>query len=371
MVLKFWDIDNGKVKYLKHINSRNDSRLVKLREPMECDKIPLSKLDDAISLLFEFVSSIKKFDSVVIVNDGKDEDMKVGSDDCIETRPEDSVKVISDSNVDTRQDVNIEPWVKVCAWPKVTIKPWVKRRVEPEKKVKDRLEEKTEVVPEENAEVEPEKKVEIEVSEKVEIEPEKKVEKWAWGEEYDKDNGKDVPQEVSDKLNLLLWEDGGKKDGAQFLINKNVKKGVDNDKVSLPSSNVITGMVIIPKEDVTFKKRPKKEKKKRYSGYEEAVIKCSPKILKDVVDSSDAKALVNSSDLAKMMGEEFVGIDPGILDVNVRYKFFDYGLIMTVLSHKGSDVCVSKEEKIFRFRLRDDHDKLPDSILRQRHKTNV
>jgi hypothetical protein len=333
MVLKLWDVDNGKVKYLKHINSRNDIRLVKLKEPMECDRIPLSKLDDAIDLLFEFVSSIKKFDSVVTVNDGKDEDIKVEASEKVETRPEDSAKVRPESNVDTRQVVNIEPWIK--------------RRVEPEKKVKDMLEEK------------------------VEVEPEKKVEKWAWGEEYDKDNGKDVPKEVNDKLSLLLQEDGGKKDGAQFLINKNARKCIDTDNSSLPLSNATTDVVIVPKEDVTVGGKPKNTEKKRYSGYEEAVIKCSQKILKDVLDSSDAKTLVNSSDLAKMMGEEFAGIDPGLLDVNVRYRFFDCGLIMTVLSNKGTDIYAGKNEKVFRFRLRTDRDKLPNSILKQRNKVNT
>ena len=353
MVLKLWDVDNGKVTYLQHVNNRNESRLVKLKEPTECDKIPMSKLDSAIDLLSELVSSIKKFDNVAIVNNGKDKDVKIDPNNNIaivnnvEAEPGDhaetvsgnKVEIKSDDNTGIMQDVHIEPWVKVCAWSNVTIKPWVKRQVEHEKKVEDK--------------------------------PEKKVEKWAWEEVYDKDNGKDVPQEVSDKLSSLLQEDGGKKDGAQFLINKNARKCIDTDKSSLSPSNAMTDIVIIPKENVTVRGKPKKTKKKRYSGYEEAVIKCSPKILKDVLDSSDAKTLVNSSDLAKMMGEEFVGIDPGLLDANVRYRFFDCGLIMTVLSNKGTDIYANKNEKVFRFRLRIDRDKLPNSALKQRNKVNT
>lgn len=287
MVLKLWDIYNGKVTYLKHINSKNESRLVKLKHPFDVDVIPLSELDSALDLTLEFVSSVKKLENVDVVNCGKDD------------------------NVEAKPEV------------------------------------------------------------KVEAVPEKKVETWAWGDEYDKDNGKDVPKEVNDKLNLLLQEDGGKKDGAQFLINKNARKCIDTDNSSLPISNATTDIVIIPKEDVTVRGKPKEAKKKRYSGYEEAVIKCSPKILKDVLDSSDAKTLVNSSDLAKMMGEEFIGIDPGLLDVNVRYRFFDCGLIMTILSNKGTDIYASKNEKVFRFRLRIDRDKLPNSILKQRNKVNT
>lgn len=159
MVLKLWEVDNGKVIYLKHTNSKNESRLVKLKDPIEFDRIPISELDKAIELMFRYVSSIKKLDNFVVVNSGKDDKEEARSENTVEIRRE--------------------------------------------KKV------------EEN---------------KVEAKPERKVEGGSLGEEYDKDNKKEVPREVSDKLNLLLNENEGMKNGPQFLINKNMKKGADTVK---------------------------------------------------------------------------------------------------------------------------------------------
>ena len=291
MVLKFWDVDKGKVTNLKYTNSKNESMLLKLKVPIEPDRIPLSRMNDAFELITEFVSSIKKFDDSGALNSGKD-----GK---VEAKPEIKVEAKTDGNIEDK----------------------------------------------------PEIKVEISTLE----------------EEYDKDNGKEVPKEVSDKLNLLLQEDEGRRDGAQFLININAKKGAGNDKspLHLPSSK--PDIIVVPNEDIVSEEKSKTEKKQRYSGYGEAIVKCVPKILEDIASSNDAKVLINASDLAKRMGEEFADIDPSLLDSNVRYKFFDHGLIMTMLSSDDTDTYVGKGEKVFRFRLKHDHDKLPDSILKQRN----
>jgi hypothetical protein len=363
MVLKLWDIDNGKVTYLKYTNNKNESRIIKLKEPTEPDRIPMSKMEEALELVFGLVSSIKKLDNVEIVNGGKDnnvetklgEKVEVKPELQMETRPEAQVEDKPEIKVEDKPDVNIKPWVKVSLFSNEHIDPWVKRHVDKEKNVETGQDERVETKPEE----------------KVETKPEEKVEKWAWEEEYDKDNGKEVPKEVSDKLNLLLHDDGGKRDGPQFLINKNKEKGVDTDKNPLSISNSRTNIVIEQKEEIVSKKKPKTPRKKKGSKYERAVIRCAPGILKEVAESNDAKTLIKSSDLAKRMGDEFVGIDSGLLDSNVRYRFFYQNLIMTALSPEETDIYADKGGKVFRFRLRQERDKLPDSVLKQRNKVDT
>ena len=314
--------------------------ILKLKVPIEPDRIPISRMNEAFELIIEFVSSIRKFDDSGAINSGKFE-----VEDRPETRTEGNVEIRTGIKVETTKTeesvedkpyINIEPWVNVCAYPKTSIDPWIKTK------------------PEIKAETKPEIKAEISME-----------------DGYDNDNGKEVPKEVSDKLNLLLQEDEVRRDGAQFLINVNTRKGVNNNKstMTLPVSK--SDIVVMPSGDIVGEGKSKTGRKQRYSGYGEAVVKCAPKILEDIASSNDAKVLINASDLAKRMGKEFADIEPLLLYSNVRYKFFDHGLIMKMLSSDDADTCANNGEKVFRFRLRHDHDKLPDSILRQRNELDA
>ena len=340
MVLKFWNIESGKATHLKYTNRKNESMILKLKVPIEPDRIPISRMNEAFELIIEFVSSIRKFDDSGAINSGKFE-----VEDRPETRTEGNVEIRTGIKVETTKTeesvedkpyINIEPWVNVCAYPKTSIDPWIKTK------------------PEIKAETKPEIKAEISME-----------------DGYDNDNGKEVPKEVSDKLNLLLQEDEVRRDGAQFLINVNTRKGVNNNKstMTLPVSK--SDIVVMPSGDIVGEGKSKTGRKQRYSGYGEAVVKCAPKILEDIASSNDAKVLINASDLAKRMGKEFADIEPLLLYSNVRYKFFDHGLIMKMLSSDDADTCANNGEKVFRFRLRHDHDKLPDSILRQRNELDA
>lgn len=159
MVLKLWDVDNGKAVYLKYTNSKNESRLVKLKDPIDSDRVPLSDLDKAIELMIRYVSSIKKLDNFGAVNSGKD------------------------GKIETKQEMKVE-----------------------------------------------ENNVENKQEENVEVKSGNKVEASSLEEGYDKNNANEVPHEVNDKLNLLLNKNEERKDGAQFLINLNAKKGEDTVK---------------------------------------------------------------------------------------------------------------------------------------------
>lgn len=65
MVLKLWEVNKGRVIFLVHVNSKNESRLVKLKEHIDCDNVLLlSDLDKAIELMTNFVTSVKKFNSI-------------------------------------------------------------------------------------------------------------------------------------------------------------------------------------------------------------------------------------------------------------------------------------------------------------------
>ena len=65
MTLKLWEVNKGRIIFLMHTNSKNESRLVKLREHIEYDNVKiLSDLDNAIELMTTFVVSIKKFDNI-------------------------------------------------------------------------------------------------------------------------------------------------------------------------------------------------------------------------------------------------------------------------------------------------------------------
>ncbi len=348
MVLKFWNIESGKATHLKYTNRKNESMILKLKVPIEPDRIPISRMNEAFELIIEFVSSIRKFDDSGAINSGKFE-----VEDRPETRTEGNVEIRTGIKVETTKTeesvedkpyINIEPWVNVCAYPKTSIDPWIKTKPEI----------KAETKPEIKAETKPEIKAEISME-----------------DGYDNDNGKEVPKEVSDKLNLLLQEDEVRRDGAQFLINVNTRKGVNNNKstMTLPVSK--SDIVVMPSGDIVGEGKSKTGRKQRYSGYGEAVVKCAPKILEDIASSNDAKVLINASDLAKRMGKEFADIEPLLLYSNVRYKFFDHGLIMKMLSSDDADTCANNGEKVFRFRLRHDHDKLPDSILRQRNELDA
>ena len=406
MVLKLWDIYNGKVTHLKYINSKNESRLVKLKEPIEPDRIPLSELEKAIELMIRFVSSIKKCDDFGAVNSGKDDNVEIGSEKKLETRAEEDIEIKTEKNLEvkpegkiksvenvedeqlvevetksegnveikpegnleTKPDVNIEPWVKVSVWPKFTIEPWVKRHVKSDSKVETKADGNEETKPEGNVETKHDVNVEIKPEGNLETKHDVNVEKYACEEGYDVEDGKrEVPHEVSDKLNLLLQKGEGRIDGPQYLINKNVGKDVDTDNSSLSPSITKTDISSILRGNAATRNRFKERKKQGYSKYEKGVIKYAPEILEDIMKSSDNNVLINVSTFAEKMGKEFINVKPETLYVGIKYLLFDRDIIITILSSKEADIG-TKGTKIFRLRMKNEDDRLPYSILKQRKK---
>jgi hypothetical protein len=322
MALKLWDVDNGKVIYLKYTNNKNDVRLVKLKDPIEFDRIPISDLDKAIELIIRYVSSIKKLDNFGVVNSGKADKAEcksdssveiIKSDNNIETLPDKNIedrpyvnidqlaKIESHPDINVETDVNIEPWVKVSARPRFTIEPWVKRtkydrkaevkpddnaetghgeniEVKPdgntetkhevivEDKPDDNAETKHDVIvedkPDDNAEAKHDVIVETESDINVETKSDINVETKP-AENYDIENGKrEIPQEVNEKLDLLLQKDEGRIGGPQFLINKNAGKDVNIRNDSLSSSIIKTDISSILRGNAIIRNRIKERKKK-------------------------------------------------------------------------------------------------------------
>jgi hypothetical protein len=412
MVLKIWHVDNGKITYLKYTNNRNESRLVKLKDPTDPDRISLSEMDNAIELMIKFVSYIKKFDSCTVVNGEKGGDIEVKPDVKVEDKPEIKAEDKPDVKVEDKPEIKAEdkpdvkvedkpeikaedkPEIKVEDKPEIKVedKPDVKVEDKPDVKVEDKPDVKVEDKPDVKVEDKPDVKVEDKPDVKVEDKPDVKVEKWVWNDEYDtEDDKREVPEEVSNKLNLLLRKDEGRRDGVQYLIDKYAKKGVDTnndslhmssikadnnslhmssvkaDNNSLSPSSSKTDIHIILKENVITKRRCKGKKKQRYSKYEKGIIKCVPEILEEIKKSSDNKILINVSEFAKKMGEEFVNTKPGSLYVGIKYLLFDYDIIVNIVSSKEIDINTNKGAKIFRLRMKNEHDHLPYSILKQRN----
>jgi hypothetical protein len=192
MVLKLWNIDNGKVTHLKYTSSKNESKLVKLKEPIEFDRIPLSDIDKAIELMNRYVSSITKFD--------------VGEDNKVETRQDNKVEVKKDGKVVVRSDGKVDT-----------------------KSVEDKSDRNVEDKSDRNVDAKSDRNVEDKSDRNVDAKSDGKVEDKSDGNVgidvlIDDEDNKEVPQEVSDKLDSLLKVDEGRKDGPRFLINKNVKK---------------------------------------------------------------------------------------------------------------------------------------------------
>ncbi len=105
MVLKLWEVSKGRITFLVHVNSKNESRIVKLKEHIDCDNVTLlSDLDKAIELMTNFVTSVKKLNSI-------------GIGDVTEVKQLDkTVEVEKSGNAEKTDVVNVEKDQSEDAW---------------------------------------------------------------------------------------------------------------------------------------------------------------------------------------------------------------------------------------------------------------
>ena len=206
---------------------------------------------------------------------------------------------------------------------------------------------------------------------------------WPWpGIEEDvskKQDEKDIPQEVDDKLNMLLQKDEGQRQAVQYLINrynknkgKNVGSSVDNNKSDIkpPVANGVgSSITIIPQEDVVRIGRARgkgREKGEPYKMYDAAIHPFIPDILKSVESSKDGMIRVRLLDIARKMGEKFIDKKPVTIYSGLKYALFDHNIVVEMGSLKEVDPITNGNIKILKMRMKNPDDKLPPSMLERR-----
>ena len=310
MALKLWKVDEGRIISLMHVNSKNESRLVKLKESIDCDNVKmLSDLDNAIELMTTFVISVKKFDNL-------------WKGEIVEERQPDNVA--KDDTVGEEKLSNVG---------------------------------------------------------RDEIVIEKDEATWAWGNDHD-NNGerKDIPEEEKDKLNALLEKDIGKPCGAQYLIHKNARTDADKGKNHL--SGPIHGRadhVDSEQKDGTVRgkggedKKESKDKKignggRGRSKYEGVILELLPEILDGIENSKDKTVTMKVSAILARMEGISVSKSPGNVYTGLRLRLFSHNIVADQISIGEPDAITHRKEKALVMRTREESDRLPAYILRNRSK---
>ena len=216
----------------------------------------------------------------------------------------------------------------------------------------------------------------------IKVEKREDEEDWPWPEEVvEKEVSKEqaVPQEVNDKLNMLLQEDKGQRQVVQYLIDKynknrskNVGGNVDNNKTDIKPSvtnGAYPSIPIVPKEDVVRIGRIRgkgKEKGEPYKMYDVAIHPFIPDILKSIENSNDGMIRVRLLDIARKMGEKFVDKKPVTIYTGLKYILFDHNIIVEMGSLKDVDPVTKENIKILKMRMKNPDDTLPPSMLERR-----
>jgi hypothetical protein len=224
------------------------------------------------------------------------------------------------------------------------------------------------------------------LNEKLLREPSEEKENWPWPEETTgeeiskKQTEKEIPEEVNDKLGMLLQEDEGHRQAVQYLIDryskknkgKNVDNIIDNDKSNDKSpvdTNTGPTIAIIPSEDVVRIGRVRgkgKEKGEPYKMYDVAIHPFIPDILKIIEGSKDGMIRVRLLDIAKKMGEKFVDKKPVTIYTGLKYTLFEHKIVVEMGSLKEVDPVTKENIKILKMRMRNPDDSLPPSLLERR-----
>ena len=217
----------------------------------------------------------------------------------------------------------------------------------------------------------------------IKVEKREDEEDWPWpgvDKEVSKEQGETTaPQEVNDKLNILLQEDEGQRQAVQYLIdkyNKNRGKNVGGNAVDNISGNKSStdinagpGIAIIPSEDVVRIGRVRgkgKEKGEPYKMYDIAIHPFIPDILKSIESSKDGMIRVRLLDIAKKMGEKFIDKKPVTVYTGLKYTLFDHNIVVEMGSLKAVDPVTKENIKILKMRMKNPDDTLPPSLLERR-----
>ncbi len=198
-------------------------------------------------------------------------------------------------------------------------------------------------------------------------------EDWPWQEEAigEEQTEEKIPEEVNDKLGILLQEDEGQRQAVQYLIDKYAKKNKgrveDNDKSSVDTNPV--PIAIVPSEDVVRIGRSRgkgKEKGEPYKMYDVAIHPYIPDLLRSIEGSKDGIIRVRLSDIAKKMGEKFVDKKPVTIYTGLKYILFDHKIVVEMGSLKVVDPVTKENIKILKMRMKNPDDTLPPSLLERR-----
>jgi hypothetical protein len=181
--------------------------------------------------------------------------------------------------------------------------------------------------------------------------------------EYSESEG---PKESEEKLSSLLnIEDNVQDKTVRYLIDKHKKEPVAVEDHAEKTRELSRKIKILPREEIKIKET-KEVPRGLYRMYHDAIYKFIPEILDLIENTKEHKIKMKIPDIAKKMGDQFIGKKPETLYAGLKYSLFDHNIVVEMETIKEIDPITNKNMKVLAMRMKDPSDKLPRSIIKRK-----